>query len=547
MVFYENNAANRGKLQTSLGKENEVVSEDSYVVGEYIPLMALPDDGYYTRWHVKGSKDYYYGDVFYYQLDGNPAHNIVYVDFLSEAELKAEGLTVSTRTLEGSLKQSYVEARNGNVTQIIAMDETTLSVNSSVIETTNGNRASVAFSDVTNKKGEFTLENFKGVEGGTYSVMVLYKSYVSYTTITYSSDPDAYYSIQMPQFASDQPYPYRVNAYVSGESTEATTLIVSDNSVINATTRVHVPAEGSTVTGVTYFFANETMIKDGTVSTNGVDTEATKTGTDGNGYEIWSAKIKNSSKLTSGMKLFVVVYYTKTDDIGQTHELNSGNVDTGYMLATAVKDTGFDVIHEILSTLGMRDMGDMEVSACDEDDHYKNDGAYGRLVDNIDIPILGILDFSFTSKNGGFFTTRSDENGNTYMMCGSSALNYFGTGTITQKLQQAKELSDALAYQRETGQVEPNEGGSDVEVPAMGGTPSNNYLKIPESKNVWTVEPAYLFMITISENSSHDDYYVSSFWRRLVLMRSSHAASCSASMAFPFMSLRALPRSCITA
>lgn len=114
-------------------------------------------------------------------------------------------------------------------------------------------------------------------------------------------------------------------------------------------------------------------------------------------------------------------------------------------------------------------------------------------------------------KNGGFFTTRSDENGNTYMMCGSSALNYFGTGTITQKWQQAKELNDALAYQRQTGQVAPNEGGSDVEVPAMGGTPSNNYLKIPESKNVWTVEPAYLFMITISENSSHDDYYVSSF------------------------------------
>lgn len=488
------NASDYGVLETKANAKSEIVSADAYIVGDVVTLIAKPKEGYYTRWHVKDSTDYYYGDTLYYQLDGNPDHNILYVDFVSQAELKAEGKTVSTSTLTGELRQSYIEARNGAVTQFVPMDNT-------AITTSACDSSGKAYGTTTDDKGNFTITGFTGVEGQTYSMMVLYDNEVGYTTFVYDSTNSSYY-IQMPQFPTGQPYPAKVDAYVSGKSREATSLNVSTGSTIVASTSVYVPANGSKVTGVKYFFADPELVKNGANPSKNKGYEAKNTGTDSRGYELWTAEIANSAELISGMRMYVVVSYEKTtykNENGTTtkyiNQMSTGEVDTGYNLYTAVNDDSYNVVQEIPSVPGMQDSGTS--TAIDEKGE-----AHGQFWDLLDIPVLGRLDFSFSSKNGGFFTTRVDENNNTYMMCGSTALNYYATGSVTQKLEKLQKEREALGMSA-AQDTQQNEGAANPNLKSLSDNSSVKYL---DGQANWSLDPAYLFMFVLTPKSGGGQY-----------------------------------------
>ena len=71
-----------------------------------------------TLWESAGR--YFYGNTFYYQLDGNPDHNTVSVDFVAAD-------TVTDSALTGILYQAEKELRLGN-SSYVPMANTQLTI-----------------------------------------------------------------------------------------------------------------------------------------------------------------------------------------------------------------------------------------------------------------------------------------------------------------------------------------------------------------------------------------------------------------------------------
>lgn len=468
----------------------ELVSEDDYVVGDYIPLIAKSKNSlmYQVRWHVSGSNDYLHGDVFYYQLDGNPDHNTVYLEYVpTDAYSGTDGESYEETTygnITGTLKQAQVEARANGLTTFVSMANTTVTVR-------NGGQE---FTATTDENGHFTLKNFRGIAGGTYSMAILYEDSIGYTTFTYQ--PNEEITIELPQFGIGVPYPELVAASVDGGSTDNVALVLTDNSKISASTRVFVPSGGYEITGVKYYFVDPKIAAgEGKNAPTTVIVDTTHdVAADNDSYEVWRATITDTSQLTSGMHMYVEIIYKK--DLYQNGgssfntSLSSGLVNTGYAVAAATNAESFAASYNIPSTPNMQST------------------AFGGDISQITIPVLGKLDLSLTSKTGGFFVQRTDGE-NTILMCGSSYLASFGTGTVAEKLQQKRATDKALAAARDK-----DKGGSaNPGVTALSGEPSEqSVLYRADTPSKWSFNPAYLFRFTFSpKDDGTDECYLSQF------------------------------------
>lgn len=476
LVFYANDAAKEyGKLETDLQQENEVVSPEQYVVGDYVSLVAQPNDGYVTRWKASGG-EYYYGNVFYYKLDGNPDHNIVYVDFVEAGA--AEGKQ-TTGTLSGTLKRAYVETRTGGSTAWVPMANTTVTVTSDK-----------TYTAVTDADGNFSIADFAGVSGKSYSMSVLYDEAIGYSTFTYT--PYSPMSIQMPQFATGVPFPANVTADVDGAGSTQNMLTLTGDGTLNATVRVYTPPKNYTISGVNFYFLDADLTASGVGASSARSYAAKYVKTDGD-YQIWSVSITGAASLSSGMKLYAevisdkVIYMNAPDGtyLQETTSISTGLVDSGYTLTTANREESFAVSYPVPETPSMQSAG-------------------GISLGDIEIPVLGKLDFSLSSKTGGFFTQRTDADGNTTLICGCSYLASFATGSVSEKLAAKRKTAKALAAQEEQDHLSSQ--------PVGGANPSVTATSESKDKpSNWSFSPAFLFKYTFSPKSNGSGSYLSRF------------------------------------
>ncbi len=471
LLYYADDAAKlNGVVENDLRRENEVVSPEQYVVGDYVSLVAKPNDGYITRWKVNGVSEYYYGNVFNYQLDGNPDHNIVYVDFVAKTE---DGGRQTTGTLTGNLRQAYVEARLNGSTSWLPMANTTISIT-----------ADQTYTVTTDADGNFTIENFEGVSNGIYSMSVLYDEAIGYTTFNYT--PGSSMNIQMPQFATGVPYPYNATADVDGAGSNQNMLTLTSGGTLNVSVRVYTPPKNYAITGVNFYFLNSTLVAGGAGTSAARAYSASYQSTDGD-CQIWNIKITDTSELQSGTRLYVEVVADKEiyhndssgDYLTMTTSISTGLVDCGYGLTTANDEDIYSVSYDVPQSPSMQQALD---------------------VTSIEVPVLGALDFSLTSKTGGFFSQRSDSQGNTVLICGSTYLNYFGTGTVSQKLEDKRKTSAALSEAERVG-------AANADVTAVG---NRNVAKV-DAPSKWTFAPAYLFKFTLSKTTDGSSTYVSRY------------------------------------
>lgn len=468
ILNYPDSSTLHGTIKTVQDNDGTVVTPSQYIIGEYVTLMAKADDGYITRWKKADSKQYFYGNIFYYQLDGNPTHNIIEVDFVP--------CTMETVQAGIALKQAYAEARLNGTSKWVPMANTTISFT-----------ANEMYTFTTDEQGNASIE-FKGVPG-MYTASVLYEDGVGYVTLDLRGTGTQ--RVHMPQFPQSVAYPDRVTADVDGTGTTSNMITLSKNntSAVNVETRVFVPNDACTVSGVNIYFVYEALVDKGVEDSVSTSYPATYKGTDGD-YQIWDVQISDTSAISSGMHLYVEVLSKKTiyqnttsGTTTSTITVSSGLVDAGYDVTTQNEAVTYSVSYDIPSTPTMQDAkGFADLSS-------------------INIPVLGKLDFGVSSKTGGFFTQRTD-GVNTILTCGHSYLASFGTGTVGEKLQKKQATAQALAKQEEKQAMD---GAANADVTAVSG--STAIAKAP-TQSKWTFSPAFLFKFTLSpkDDGSSDTY-----------------------------------------
>ena len=460
LVYYADEASSRGKLD----KTGQVVSPDEYVMGDYVPLTATANDGYVTRWESAGR--YFYGNTFYYQLDGNPDHNTVSVDFVAAD-------TVTDSALTGILYQAETELRLGN-SSYVPMANTQLTIVADEI-----------YQVTTDENGGFSIPGFAGVAGGIYSVAVNYPSAIGYTTFTYLGNTSDSYELKLPQFATGTPYPDKVTATVNGIGSSQNMLTLTSGGVLGASVRVYVPPKNHEITAVNVYFLTADQIAAG--STTGLTAyPATYTSTSGD-YQVWTVSDISADNLTSGTLLYVTVDASKTiygNGTETATTIASGLVNGGYQLTTPNVDTTVSVIYDVPETPGLQNAPSIDLS-------------------KLNIPVLGNLDFSLSSKTGGFFTQRTDSAGNLTLICGSTYLADFAAGPVSEKYAAKQKTKEAVAAKKDstslsdqpTGAANPGVAAAIPGDTMSGSGSASNKTKAPSN---WEFSPAFLFKITLS-------------------------------------------------
>ena len=457
LVYYADGASAWGKLDNTPG---QIVSPTEYVVGDYVSLVAKANSGYVTRWNVAGT--YYYGDVFYYQLDGNPDHNKITVDFVSAS--------TTANTLSGTLLVADVELRTGG-SSYLPMANTEISIT-----------ADKTYTATTDENGDFSISGFTGVNDAVYSAAVKYENAIGYTTFTYRSGTAL--ELKMPQFAVGVPYPEKVSANVDGGGSSQNMLTLTSNGTLSATVRVYVPPKGYTITGVNVYFLNPDLVSEGaTVQATAFPAAYSATSGD---YQEWTVSV-SAGQLTSGTQLYVSVEADKViyvNGAATTTSISSGLVNGGYQLTTPNVDTSVTVLYDVPETPGLQNAPSIDLS-------------------KLNIPVLGNLDFSLSSKTGGFFTQRTDANGNLTLICGSTYLADFATGPVSEKYAAKQKTKAALeAKKNSTDPADQPVGGANPGVaaatPGEAQTGNGSASNKAKKDSNWAFSPAFLFKITLS-------------------------------------------------
>lgn len=497
MVNYvESNAANRhGKLAFN---EGVVVKPSEYVKNDYFPLVAQADDGYITKWESDGRV--YYGDTFYYQLDGNANHNWITVEFVPKSSL-----SMKIGTLRGTMNVADVQLRTctdttvplANVDFVIYADK--------------------EYTGTTDEKGNFTVSNFYGVIGGTYSMQVVYRDMIGYTTFTpfMSSTASTVLDITMPQFATGSIYPSDISVSLGYVTSSDNYIQVNTTDTGSITVQVTNEAKGD-ISAVTLHFLSTREenygAEVGAVKMT-LDKELTAQ-VDSGLYSYWTAEITDATALPLRSQMYVSVTATKpnatlditTDSDGNiirtavsttTVACNSGLVDSGYQLIQAVEDNSIIIEQSIPDVPGATN-------------------AYSTGSE-LKIPVLGWADFSLTSSTGGYFVQKV-QNGTTYLICGYSIAPVYGVSTLDKKIEGAIQTQDYLNA-KQSASTQQIAGGADPEAILLGqgtGTQAGQAAGQTEQKKSsnWSIDPAFYFKFALTpgvDADGNDKTYITGF------------------------------------
>lgn len=487
MVNYlETNASQRhGTLAFNAGV---VVKPSEYVKNDYFPLIAQPDDGYVTRW-ISDSR-VFYGNTYYYQLDGNANHNWIKVEFV-----RASSVTQRTGTLRGTLTVGDVQLRS--------LTDSTVPL-SNVSFTIYADKE---YTGTTDENGNYSISDFTAVVGGNYTMQVVYRNMIGYAEFTpYTGiSTTTYANVTLPQFASGSIYPSDIDVSLGYVASSNNVIQVRPTDTGEITVEVTNEAKGEISDVTLHFLSTSSENYGAELTTIKMNLNETLTA-QGNAdlFSYWTAKIGDTSVLPVNSEMYVSVTATKnytglditTDDNGNIIRTalsttvvpcNSGLVDTGYELITAITDTSILLEQTIPDVPGAT-----------------NAASTGS---EIEIPVLGWADFSLTSKSGGYFVQKV-ENGTTYLICGYSIAPVYGVSTLDVKLKNAMDTQAALS-QKASASTSQITGGADPESILIGqGTGSQagqGAAQTTQKKSSnWSIDPAFYFKFALGSTQDEN-------------------------------------------
>ena len=390
-------------------KTGAVISGKEYVINDFYPFSALPKDGYVTKWTSNGRV--YYGNTFNYQLDGNPDNNAFEVDFVKPENLGAQ---LKTGTVTGNLRKSDVNMLDSAASTSHALANASFTVT-----------ADKQYQGITDENGNFTIENFTGVWGGKYSIVVTDGDLFLYSSFTYGDLASC--KITMPQFGPGVFFPSSVTVTLDGQGANTNKIQLRPTSNVEVTVwvfnRINSPY---TIQNVNLLFYRADDKGNYIESGSAVATRSNSTINDlGGNYTQYVYK-GAASDLPADAMLYVDVEGTRTVS-GNTVTVKSGKANTGYMFISEIKDTSIPVQDDIPITPGIQ-------------------SALSANVKDMDIPVIGTMDLALTGRNGGFFVRRQDANDPSvyYMLAGYSVNSVYMAGTPMDKYNDAKTTSDKM-------------------------------------------------------------------------------------------------------
>lgn len=454
-VTYAKGAQEHGSL-TSDDDENDVkpssltlVTPEEYQINAYVPLVANPKEGYVTCWY-SGNRTYY-GNTFYYQMDGNSQHNAIMVDFLKESDV-----TTETVDLKLSVYENQVNLRNSS-----AFAEPVPLTDMQLVAT-----SGKTYEVTTDKSGKAFIKDFKGVVGGTYSLMIYQtgKSRYRYVEYVFSGNPDG--NVRVPYFSGMSAYPDRVTARIDGTSSNKSYIELTSTGNVEVTVDVYRPDSDTKINEVNLLFCYQGEDGMAKQSYTMKDTKQEANDEDNTGvYDTYTlsvpaSEIPDMSYLYVDVKSSYEVLETKEKDMPDstmTVECDTGYVNTGYKFKTPNENLELAIEQEVPELPGM-------VSS----------------KQNVAIPFIGSLDFGFSAGNGAYFVRQDDPNTDTwYLLLGYNVASTWAK-TFEDRYKAADATSEALKKAeaeakekgKSKGEGDIKDGGS--KVVKLGGKPVVN-------------------------------------------------------------------------
>ncbi len=416
------------QLSVTYGEENPhgklnfdpgvVLSGSDYKLSDYYPLMADPDDGYITVWG--SDSNYYFGDIFYYQLDGNEANSNVSVRFLAEGALldandASSKITLATEKISGKLVRSDMNYFDKSVANI------PLSNTHYTITTSHG-----IYSGVTDENGNYAIDDFTGVVGGIYSMAVSYQGRIGYITFEYDGAGNNY-NLTLPQFAIGGFYPVSITATIDGQGHGSNTLVLTNKGTVQLTAKIYVHSEEYRVTDVKFHFLS-TLSGNYGDELKVISAKPVENANMGDKHQLWAIELSETTAIPEHTQIYVSVSGEHTYSSGETVVSTIDLANSGYVVEKALQEENPPIQQSIPEIPG--------VQVADTD------------IKNFELPILGVMDMSFSSRTGGYFIQQGswDQDGDVYtLVCGQSVRPNYLTGMLGDRYKDAMKTKELLA------------------------------------------------------------------------------------------------------
>ncbi|MDO4175163.1 MAG: hypothetical protein Q4D42_10410, partial [Eubacteriales bacterium] len=461
-VTYAEGAEERGTLAFA---EGQAVTKAEYVKNEYFPLTAKANDGYVTKWTSNGRE--YYGDVFYYQLDGNADNNSFTVDFVKE--------NTKTETISGALSVTDANLRNSALSTSHPLQYTEFSTS-----------ASENYTGRTDEEGTYTIENFTGVEGGTYSMAVLYGDLYCYRTFTFGDKST--YSGSLPQFGPGIFFPDEVKVTLDGTGVSDNKIQLRTGSTVQVTVavfnQINSPYDVNQVELKFYGIDADTNQITYAVQTVTAERDDSLTEQSGGGNYTYYVATVLADELPQNTRLYAEAVGTTEIETAGTVEIRSGEVNAGYEFITPITDTSLPILEDIPITPGAQNALSVDLS-------------------DLEIPFIGLLDMGVNGRNGGFFVRQPDVNDPSmyYLVAGYSVTPVWGTGTPQDKVKAAsatkEKLDQAQADKKKKGDTSNAKtditSDADKSQSSQAGTTKYPNVATTGTDPKWCIYPACMF------------------------------------------------------
>lgn len=442
-ISYADGAREHGSL-TADGKDAHMitlVNPEEYQINSYVPLVANPKDGYVTCWY-SGNRTYY-GNTFYYQMDGNSNHNGIIVDFLKKSDIKTANVD-----LELSVYENEVNLRNSSfAANPIPLTDMQFATTSDK-----------TYQGTTDKDGKFVIPSFAGVIGGTYSMMLYKTGENRYRYVEFEFAGTKSCDIRVPAFAGMSAYPDRVTARIDGTASNQSYIDLTQTGEVEITVEVYRPDPGTKLgaVGLSFYYKGDNGMAKQEYTIEKPDQNAEDDASLGV-YDTYTLKIP-ASEVPDLSYLYVDVKSSyEIKQTGQTAgqaltiDCDTGYVNTGYNFKTPNENTELATLEEVPELPGLTFTGE-----------------------ELPIPYIGYMDFGFAAKNGAYFVRQSDPNTNTwYLLTGYNVASTWSK-TLTDRYEGAVKTADALHAAEEQSRALGDLNGGGYDLVSLSGKPVIN-------------------------------------------------------------------------
>lgn len=430
-ISYADGARDHGSLTSEDKKAPMItlVNPEEYQINSYVPLVANPNEGYVTCWY-SGNRTYY-GNTFYYQMDGNSKHNNIIVDFLKKGDIQSASVN-----LELSVYENEVNLRNSS------FDASSIPLADMQFAATSGK----SYQGTTDAEGKTVIENFEGVIGGTYS-MILYKTGENrYRYVEFEFTGNKSCNIRVPAFSGMSAYPSKVTARIDGTSADQSYIDLTNTGEVEIMVDVYRPDPSTKLgaVGLSFYYEGEDGMtkQDYTIEhPDGEDEDALGVH-DTYTLKVASTAIPDLSYLYVDVKSSYEIKQTgQTAGQTLTVDCDTGYVNTGYKFKTPSVSSELAILEDVPELPGLEAAGE-----------------------DLSIPYIGSLDFGFTAKNGAYFVRQNDPNTNTwYLLAGYNVASTWSK-TMTDRFEGAEKTAAALDAAEEQSRAvgDINGGGSNL-------------------------------------------------------------------------------------